>query len=336
MKAAVVLFTDDISVQQQAGEINAVLSTMETAFSRLELWLFDPGCPPEAVPEISQEVSAIKRVTVGHGGHLPEPCLASLMQLCQLCPMDLLVFASNGWGAELATRLGYRLQGSSCLKVEACRVTSTGLEVTKPVYGNHLSARFLLSSPPYCLSVAKCACRPARLTGYKFLEIENVALIPAQYPWVLETVILSDPPDNGLAQADRVLVVGQGVQSKETMAALYPIAEILGAEIGASRPVVMNAWVDMKRLIGASGLILSPKLCIAAGVSGSAVFRAGIQHSELIVAINTDGHAPIFQIAHVGIVGDLMEILSELAKGIAAEKEKKKRQRPSVPASKTP
>jgi len=86
----------------------------------------------------------------------------------------------------------------------------------------------------------------------------------------------------------------------------------------------MNAWADMDRLVGTSGLLLSPKLCITAGVSGSAVFTAGIKASEFIVSINTDRKAPIFQIAHVGIVGELQPILQELEKVILEEKDKKK------------
>jgi len=85
----------------------------------------------------------------------------------------------------------------------------------------------------------------------------------------------------------------------------------------------MNAWTDMNRLIGTSGLIISPKLCIVAGVSGTGVFSVGIKSSEVIVAINTDSKAPIFQMADVGIVGDLLAILSELEKVITADKAQK-------------
>jgi electron transfer flavoprotein alpha subunit len=97
----------------------------------------------------------------------------------------------------------------------------------------------------------------------------------------------------------------------------------------------MNAWTDMNRLIGASGQIISPKLCIVAGVSGTAVFSVGIKNSEFIVAVNTDSNAPIFQMAHVGIVGDLQGVLSELAKVITAEKAIKSHHRP-VPAIEIP
>ncbi len=331
MKAALVLAADGFSLLQQAGEINAMLSTMQMSFSQLELWLFYQGRPPDSFPEMDPALSAIKRIAMATDNHLPEAYLQLLMQLWEKSPMDLLVFASDGLGAELATRLGYRLHGTSCLKVEACRFTSGLLEVIKPVYGNNLTARFSLSSPPYFLSVAKRSCPPAAVTRYDQVEMETVTLIQPQYNWVIKTLALPNPPDTGLAHADRVLVVGQGVNNKETMDALRDVATTMGAEMGASRPVVMNALADMNRLIGASGLIISPKLCIAAGVTGTAVFSVGIKNSEFIVAINTDRQAPIFHVAHVGLVGDLEGILSELAKVITAEKAKKMQADVSAP-----
>jgi electron transfer flavoprotein alpha subunit len=140
---------------------------------------------------------------------------------------------------------------------------------------------------------------------------------------VKEMLILPDRADTGLTDADLVLVVGQGAKTKETLDLLQTIAGAIGAALGASRPVVMNAWTDMERLVGASGAVLSPKICIAAGVSGSAVFTAGIKASEFIVAINTDPNAPIFQIAHVGIIGELVPTLLELERLILAEKGEK-------------
>jgi len=233
------------------------------------------------------------------------------------------VFASDGLGAELATRLAYRLNGNSCLQVEDWNLTVGKLEVIKPVYGNHLSARFILEHPPYCLSVAKQPCLPARMSRSELPKIEMITLNQPRTDCRKEILTIPDQSATGLTGADLVLVVGQGANSKETVAVLQDIANSMGAELGASRPVVMNAWADMNRLIGTSGLIISPKLCIAAGVSGTGVFSVGIQSSEFIVAINTDSKAPIFKMADVGIVGDLLAVLSELAKVITAEKAKK-------------
>jgi electron transfer flavoprotein alpha subunit len=255
--------------------------------------------------------------------HLPESYLQLLLDLMRQYPVDLLVFASDGLGAELATRLAYRLNGNSCLQVEDCKLASGKLEVIKPVYGNHLSARFILGHPPYCLSVAKQPCLPARMTPSELPKIEKITLNQPRTDCQKEILTIPDRSATGLTGADLVIVVGQGANSKETVDVLQDIANSMGAELGASRPVVMNAWTDMNRLIGTSGSIISPKLCIAAGVSGTGVFSVGIKSSEFIVAINTDSKAPIFQMADVGIVGDLLAILSELEKVITAEKAQK-------------
>ena len=321
MKAALVLTAGSTSLRQQAGEINILVKNLATVLSSIELWLFYQDNQPEFFPEFDCSLSGIKLI-VGERDHLPESYLQSLQQLMNQCPVDLLLFGSDGLSAELATRLSYRLNSSSCLQVEDCNVTSEKFEVTKPVYGNNLTARFALEFSPYCLSVAKQPCRPARMIRRKLPKMEKFTFNSPQYNWVKETVTIQDHSDTGLADADMVLVVGQGVKNQETVVALQALAKKIGAELGASRPVVMNGWTDINRLIGASGLILSPKLCLAAGVSGAAVFSVGIKNSEFTVAINTDAKAPVFQIANVGIVGDLQAVLSELEKLITAEKSK--------------
>jgi electron transfer flavoprotein alpha subunit len=321
MKAAVVLIAENPSLRQQAGEINAIVKNLATELSSMELWLFYRGNHPEFFPEFDCALSSIKLIATEQD-HLPESYLQALQQVMDQAPVDLLLFGSDGLGAELATRLSYRLGGSSCLQVEDCNVTSEKLEVIKPVYGNNLAARLVLEFPPYCLSVAKQPCRPAKMVRRELPKTEILTSNPPRYNWVKETLTIPDQSDTGLADADRVLVVGQGAKNKQTVDALQSVAKKIGAELGASRPVVMNGWADMNRLIGASGLILSPKLCLAAGVSGTAVFSVGIKSSEFIVAINTDAQAPIFQIADVGIVGDLQAVLSELEKVITAEKSK--------------
>lgn len=322
MKVALVLSADSGSLRQQAGEINAMLNNIVTTFSSLELWFFYQDTPPELFPEIDRALSGIKLIAVEHA-HLPESYLQLLLHLMRQDPVDLLVFASDGLSAELATRLAYRLDGNSCLQVEDCNLASGKLEVIKPVYGNHLSARFVLEYPPYCLSVAKQACRSAKMTPCELSKMEIFISNPFRCHWRKEILTIPDQSDDGLADASLVLVVGQGANSKKTVNILQSIANSIGAELGASRPVVMNAWTDMNRMIGTSGLIISPKLCIVAGVSGTAVFSVGINSSEFIVAINTDKNAPIFQVADVGIVGDLLSVLSELGKVITTEKAQK-------------
>ncbi len=318
MKAALVLNSESPSLPQQAAEINVFVKNMATTLSSVELWFFYGDGVPETFPELACPLSCIK-IIKSENTYLPEAVLPLLELMAQEHPVDILLFSSDGSGAELATRLAYRLKGSACLQVESCKPTPHGMEVTKPVYGNNLTAQFVLKCAPYFLSVAKHPCPPAHKIPYNHTKKTSITLNQPRCDWVKEVQTIPDERDTRLASADMVLVAGQGVKDKKTVDMLRCTADKIGAGFGASRPVVMNAWAAMNRLIGTSGLIIAPKICIAAGVSGTAVFSAGIINSELIVAINNDRHAPIFKIAHAGIVGDLKAVLAELEKLIVAD-----------------
>jgi electron transfer flavoprotein alpha subunit len=322
MRAAIILSINSESIEHQAGEINVMLKDIAPGLTRVELWLFFQGSLPEFIPETGCPVSAVKLIEV-EKEYPPESYLALLMEVTGQTPVDLMIFSSDGLGRELATRMACRLNGSSCLQVLECHPVSGRFEVLKPVFGNNVKAKFVLRQLPFCLSMANIPCIRAKQSPIDLYDTTVFSLQQAPCHWIKEMVtIQGDSSETGLANADRVLVVGQGIKSKENLKRIQNIATAIGVDVGASRPVVMNAWTHTARLVGISGRILSPKLCIVAGVSGTAVFCAGIKASEFIVAINTDKTAPIFNIAHVGIVADMLSVLSELEKVIGAEKEK--------------
>ncbi|HXF05910.1 MAG TPA: electron transfer flavoprotein subunit alpha/FixB family protein [Blastocatellia bacterium] len=124
-----------------------------------------------------------------------------------------------------------------------------------------------------------------------------------------------------LSQAERIVAVGRGIKSQENMGLVEKLAEVLGAEIGASRPICDSGWLPMERQIGSSGQTVSPKLYLAVGISGAIQHVVGMKGSRTIVAINKDRDAPIFDIADYGIVGDLFEIVPALIKHLEATKE---------------
>jgi electron transfer flavoprotein alpha subunit len=126
------------------------------------------------------------------------------------------------------------------------------------------------------------------------------------------------PPAAGLEQAKFILAVGMGAGTKEKAAGLAGLAGAMGAELAVSRPVAMNAWASMDRLVGVSGAVTRAGVCIVAGASGSAAFMAGIEHGGFIVALNSDPAAPIFRCADLGAVGDCVAIVAELARLVRA------------------
>ncbi len=317
MRAAIVLNAENAALAQQAGEINATLKNIPTTFSGIDLWLFYQNRTPTKLPQIEGPISGIRKIQVTQG-YLPEAYLHLLVQLMDNYPADLILFPADRLGEELATRLAYRLGGSSALQIESIQLNSGELEVTKPVYGNNLTGRLVMTRPPYCLAIAHVPASPVQMIEEEALQVEQVALPQLTYDWVNAVIIHQDQPETNLAESDFVLVTGQGAEDIETVNLVREIAAKMGAELAGSRQAVMNAWMDMNRLIGASGLTISPKLCIVAGVSGSAFFKMGIRNSKLIVAINTDSDAPIFEVADVGIVADLKPVLLELEKLMAS------------------
>ena len=112
-----------------------------------------------------------------------------------------------------------------------------------------------------------------------------------------------------LSQAERIVAVGRGIKGQEHLALAQQLAQAMGAEIAASRPICDSGWLPMDRQIGSSGQTVAPKLYVALGISGAIQHLVGMKGSRTIVAINKDAEAPIFEIADYGIVGDLFEVV---------------------------
>jgi len=112
-----------------------------------------------------------------------------------------------------------------------------------------------------------------------------------------------------LSQAERIVSVGRGIKEEANIAIAKQLAEALGAEIAASRPICDAGWLPMERQVGSSGQTVAPKLYVALGISGAIQHLVGMKGSNTVVAINKDPDAPIFEIADYGIVGDLFEIV---------------------------
>jgi electron transfer flavoprotein alpha subunit len=120
-----------------------------------------------------------------------------------------------------------------------------------------------------------------------------------------------------LSQAERIVAVGRGIKGQEHLELARKLAQAMGAELAASRPICDAGWLPMDRQIGSSGQTVAPKLYVALGISGAIQHLVGMKGSRTIVAINKDAEAPIFEIADYGIVGDLFEVVPALIAALA-------------------
>jgi len=119
-----------------------------------------------------------------------------------------------------------------------------------------------------------------------------------------------------LSQAERIVAVGRGIKGQEHLAVAEKLAAALGAELAASRPICDAGWLPMDRQIGSSGQTVAPKLYVALGISGAIQHLVGMKGSSVIVAVNKDPDAPIFEVADYGIVGDLFEVVPALVQAL--------------------
>jgi electron transfer flavoprotein alpha subunit len=145
---------------------------------------------------------------------------------------------------------------------------------------------------------------------------ERVELPPPAALESLRTAFVEDveAPDGGvdLTKADLLVCVGRGIGDAESIEVAQELASALGGELGASRPVVDAGWLPKARQIGKSGARVKPKVYLGLGVSGAPEHLEGMQEAELIIAVNKDPNAAIFNIAHYGVVADLFDIAEEL------------------------
>jgi electron transfer flavoprotein alpha subunit len=218
-------------------------------------------------------------------------------------------YQTRDFAPALAARLGRAL----ITDVTAVKKDGERVVYMRPVFQGKLNADVAAEGPaPHLLTVqigafrADAVKRGGAPAAVRTASINVDASAIRQKP---EAPFKEAKQAVDLSQAERIVAVGRGIKGQEHLKLVEDLAKALGAEIAASRPICDAGWLPMDRQIGSSGQTVAPKLYIALGISGAIQHLVGMKGSRVIVAINKDAEAPIFEIADFGIAGDLFDVV---------------------------
>ena len=235
-------------------------------------------------------------------------------------PTSMLIGATNN-GRDLAPRVSCRLKTGLTADCTALDIDAETGNVawTRPAFGGNLMATILCPNHrPQIGTVRPGVFKKTPPCEGKAEVVRETIHVDAKdiRTQVLEVIRDLDSEKVDLEGADIILSGGRGVGGPEGFALLHEVAELLGATVGASRAAVDAGWIAHSHQVGQTGKSVGPKLYIACGISGAIQHLAGISGAKIVVAINKDPDAPIFDVADCGVVGNLFEVLPVLAEEI--------------------
>ncbi len=250
--------------------------------------------------------------------YTPDGYTAALEQLIRSKDYGYVVFPHTyqvrDYAPKLAARFG-RMQVSDVVDLKTDE--SGDVTLVRQLFQGKLNADVEASETPGFFSVQAGAFRAAEQTGQDApVEEFAVTLEAGQIRSKPEQPYRETQRSVDLGTASIIVSVGRGIKDQENLGMVEELAQVLGAEIAASRPICDNGWLPMERQVGSSGQTVAPKMYLAVGISGAIQHLVGMKGSKSVVAINKDEHAPIFERADYSVVGDLFEIVPALIEEI--------------------
>ena len=254
-----------------------------------------------------------------------EPYTKVMTELVGTYKPEILLLGATTLGRDLAGSVATTLLTGLTADCTALAIDSErSLAATRPTFGGSLlcTTPTLNYRPQMATVRPRVMALPARRAGRPGRIVEHAVSLPEE---AILTKLLEFIPDAAsqkaqLAYADIVVAGGLGLKSSDNYRLVRELAGVLGAEHGGTRPLVQRGWIPPERQIGQTGKTIRPKLYIAAGISGAIQQRVGVEHADLIGAVNSDPKAPIFDFAHVAVVADAVQFLPVLTEAFRRQR----------------
>jgi electron transfer flavoprotein alpha subunit len=243
--------------------------------------------------------------------YTPDAYKKAFMECVRAANPDILLLAHSAVGKDLAPVIATRLGAGQVSDVIDIEGSGDHLTFTRPIYAGKAFTKVQVTEGVVVATVRPNNLPPAEGGLGKAGQVETLAVTfgPQDLATVVKEIVQKTSSGVDLSEAKIIVSGGRGVKSAEGFKPLYELAEVLGAAVGASRGACDAGYCDYALQIGQTGKVVTPDLYIACGISGAIQHLAGMSNSKVIVAINKDPEAPIFQVADYGIVGDLFEVV---------------------------
>jgi electron transfer flavoprotein alpha subunit len=251
----------------------------------------------------------------------PEGCAQALAQLVKAQQPQAVLVPLTNISMDLGLLLAARLDAPFVNYCRNVRVADGALEAQCVVYGGKMEATVTAAATPAVIGVLPGARQVDHGRAEKPPVIEDVTVtLPETMKVRFKRYIEPEAGDVDITQQKTLVAVGRGIQTQDNVALAEELAGALGGAVCGSRPVIDQGWLPLSRQVGKSGMQVKPELYLMLGISGAPEHQEGMRNSGLIIAVNTDPAAPIFDIAHYGTTTDLFELIDPLKESIAKRK----------------
>jgi electron transfer flavoprotein alpha subunit len=306
MAALVIAEHDNHAVK--GGTLNTVTAAAKCG-GEVHVLVAGSGCGDAA--KAAAAIAGVSKVLVADAPHLAEQLAEAVAEqvLAVAGAYSHVLAPATAFGKNVLPRVAAKLDVAQVSDITSVESPDT---FQRPIYAGNAIATVQSADKVKVLTVRTTAFDPAAASGGSAaLEAVAVAADPGTAQFVGREVAKSERPE--LAGAKIVVSGGRGMGSAENFKLLEPLADKLGAAMGASRAAVDAGYAPNDWQVGQTGKIVAPQLYVAIGISGAIQHLAGMKDSKVIVAINKDAEAPIFGVADYGLVGDLFQAVPELA-----------------------